>query len=170
MADDLFQQEMLWPDQHEGPYLLRVTMTTTDGHDEVIGVELWGTEPPAAGRFARWGEKALERWRESVGVPMPIQAHTLRLPLARLADDLTATRARALEIAHRAPPEGRKRGRPPLHDQDHYKQVATVYTLAQRRGLPPVISVAQYFRVSRWTAVGWVRRARHMTLLPPKGQ
>jgi hypothetical protein len=52
-------------------------------------------------------------------------------------------------------------------DEDHYRQVAHVYSRAASAGLPPTLAVMHTMFVSRPTASRWVAEARARRLIPP---
>jgi len=172
MVSIALQTERWWPDPATGPWRLRVSFAATPDRLIPIGVEMWGDVPPTPD--SRWAV-----WPTNLRQPGPVSPLTpsgLRLPLARLAEEMSEAAAhflptaRAQGLAEVAVLDAvvkarRRRGRPPLYPPEHFADVAAVYRCADGRGR--ILAVAAHYDVSRPTAAGWVKRARRLGLLQP---
>lgn len=144
----------------DSSHLVRVTIAEVDGRLRVVGVELWGIEPPADPRWIVWGNH--------LRTATPITPAELRLPITRLADEaVEELRDRwAGLIARSISPEaargpldalgapGRRRGRVG-YGPEHWEAVKAV---AEANLTGTARAVAEHFVVSRRTAQEWVRR------------
>lgn len=148
------------PEEKKNPSALPVvrnvpTVTTTDG---VITAALLREFP--AGRMIQEGARELahqfylqERIQdihEALGGigPHPQKAKSMR------------QRQRASKSPIGGP------GRPPYYDEDHFRQVAAIYTAAYETGLPPTQAVKDHYQISESAAGKHVRRARKLGFLP----
>jgi hypothetical protein len=101
----------------------------------------------------------------------PVPVHVIRRAVGRntgsgpRADAIKATlQAFALPISA----SGHPVGRPPVHDDAHYREVAQIYARAWRNGdRHPTLTVATEKAVSRTTAAKWVSAARQRGYLGP---
>jgi hypothetical protein len=82
-------------------------------------------------------------------------------------DRLQAQAADAYAEARDLPSGKRKRVR--ITD-DHLREVAQVYRVAENLGRPPTREVANHFKTPHSTAAKWVATARRKAFLPPVGQ
>jgi len=176
---------------------LRLTLRVVKDRYEVVGVELWSTAPPD---FAAWKAESRRRFEAAFTEPVPIRATTIRLPLERLAKDVVSHLRRYAPIirsgrtptlttssgkrsggrpfsaaARRAAefiehPGKSTRGRQPFYDEDHFVEVARIYSEALLAGRPPTLAVAKTHNVSKSTAAHWISRARDKGYLPPTSQ
>jgi hypothetical protein len=160
--------DLLWPDAHTGPFYVRITIDEMSDKIGVSGFVIFGKmpglDPTWSGRTVNT-EAVLVSPRTIHSVPVGALSASLLNELRTRWAPLIAARcqsdgAQRSAVALRNP--GPKRGRPPLYDHAHFAEVERVY-----RGSPgrPVMAVAEAFNVSRWTAVGWVRRARALGLI-----
>lgn len=157
------QYERLYPDRDTGPYLLRLTFAVIDERPEVVGIEMWGQEPPTADRHTQWEAVA------APDGPLRITSTAIRLPLDRLAAEAFENLGIHVPLEPRPLAKGPSSevGRPPEYGDDHWRLVAGIYSAALRRGGHPTTTVAQHFKVSKSAAAKWVARCRAMELLPP---
>lgn len=81
-------------------------------------------------------------------------------------DRLQAQAADAYAEARDLPTSKRKRVR--ITD-DHLREVARVYRVAENMGMPPTREVANHFKTPHSTAAKWVATARRKKFLPPVG-
>lgn len=58
-------------------------------------------------------------------------------------------------------------GRPPYYDEEHFRQVAAIYSAAWENGLHPTQAVKDHYQISESAAGKHVRRARRLGFLPP---
>ena len=162
----------LWPDPERGPLRLRVWFGRVDGRRAIVGLELWGVDPP----------RPLPQWFGTEKLPdAAIRAEDVRLPLGRLLDsrvahELSAVRmSRALwgdvpgheETVRRFEERlGTYRvGRPRLSDE-FLEQVTAIYNAAVADGeRKPAMRVLEELGPLTGTTVpetarGWIRQAR----------
>lgn len=157
---------MLWRDEKSGSWRLTLRLELVEGRLECT----------------RFGIEAMP------GSPAGIKTTVLRkLPLARLVDQLRDEHIRGFEwlgaetqiwgaggrsdeagdIAALRAAIRTKPGRPVMYDDDHYRQVAAIYSAAEASRQPPAKAVADNLGVARTTAIKWVQRARERGFLPP---
>lgn len=156
------QYEQLYPDPEAGPYLLRLTIEDVDKRLEIVGIEMWGQQPPV-GEAAPWGIES------PADTPQRITSTAIRLPLDKLA--MAALEGMGHVTSHAARPVPRggdtksKGGRPP-RSPEHWNKVAKIYSAALASGKRPTSTVATQLDVSKTTAAKWVARCRAQGLLP----
>jgi hypothetical protein len=155
----------LWPDPQTGPFWLRLWVKQVDDRPAIVGVEMWGVEPPTAEvtltdttaitrkdiRDLRL-DKLLDGWRAMMGsyARATVDTHYAKAPdkeakLARFE--------RRLGVKHT--------GRPRLTDE-FLREVADIYTKAVDKGDPaPALQVQMKLGAATVeTARGWIRQAR----------
>jgi hypothetical protein len=180
----------------EGDYSVRLTMARIDGRPEVVGVEMWGIDPNSPEIPPSWRQRDTPGFWPEDAEPTAITSTELRLPLGRMFEDwrkeTISTATHIIEQGDHEPdtdiqpwskwrPEAEavletttaktRAGRPKKWGDDHYREVAAVYTKAIRNGEASAKTVAR-----RWdlplpegtrTAVKWISRARQLGHLPP---
>ncbi|HTV10354.1 MAG TPA: hypothetical protein VME20_00700 [Acidimicrobiales bacterium] len=177
MDQELWCTERRWPDRDAGPLTLRLTFGLVAGRPEVVGVELWGTDP-AAVDIPNWPGLLLKPSVPGNGEPAPIRTETMRLPLRRLLDEWRAKAVRRgtiaadvdllsdadarlprsyreMAIRHAVYAGAKRKGRADAHKDDHWQAVADVYLASSLRG------VMDTWHVSKGTASKWVWVARN---------
>lgn len=177
-----FERRVLWPDHERGPWLLSFWFIELNYRSECVGFEMRS--------FVKDNETEQE-----VVAPGPVQplTATLHRDVAFDAESQRARKAGASYVPHsflrmfdldpdqlmesgwgraeaRAIGEadtGRPPGRPRTYGEDHFREVAAVYSAADRRGLHATKAVQDHFaqkwddEVTRSQAAKWVHRARH---------
>lgn len=163
----------LWPDDQHGPFRLRISFGAVDGREAVVGVEMWGIEPPSG----NWS--VLDALPEFGAVNLddipdtPILAADIRLRLGAILDAWVAqnlahaSAARKLwgDSANLQKFQGRfeddRKGRPHLSD-DFLRRVETIYNEAVTAGdRRPAVRVQQELGArTASTARSWIRQAR----------
>lgn len=164
MTDWLAPSEQAW--EHDGAsWRVILRWAEIDGFAECVGIEI-----------------------EPAGDTSILRATILRaLPFGKLVRDARNARYESSwgpaiealagtpegqEIPRRSDREARAWGakterRRPQLDDEHYAEVARVYSNAANRGLPPRRTVASVMRVSEPTASRWIAETRSRGLLPP---
>lgn len=180
----------LWPDEHEGPWLLHLRFKVIDGRAECVGLELRSFREPdepascTPGTVFLWGSSGIERLVEIDAATERISASLVRgLPIGRLLDEarrggasLRHPRAFDQEPGWSPDPAARidagqkfeaakRRGRPTQWTSERLAEVADVYLEAWIAGDPPRKAVAERFHVSMAAAAKLVGRARKTGLL-----
>jgi hypothetical protein len=185
---------MGWKVFREGDYSVRLTMARIDGRPEVVGVEMWGIDPDSSEIPPSWRRR--DFWPENAE-PTAITATKLRLPLGRMFEDwrkrAITTATHIIEQGDHYPdteiqpwskwrPEAEailattsaktRAGRPKKWGDDHYREVAAVYTEAIRNGEASANAVARHWGLplsegGARRAVKWISRARQLGHLPP---
>jgi hypothetical protein len=155
----------LWPDPENGPLRLSLWFGRVDGRPAVVGVEMWGIEPP-------------QGWPLTTDLPdSAIRAEDVRLPLGKMLDGWTELNYRYARASlalwgdlpgHKETVRtfeqriGSKRvGRPRLSD-DFLEKVTATYNAAVREGdRRPALRVQEELGAAvAETARGWIRQAR----------
>lgn len=155
----------LWPDPHEGPWALTLFFDEIDGRPECVGLSIRsdGDAVPLMGTNVRPQRLTTQVLRS---IPFARAVRSARQALTwiwaeRAAGNLGKD---GQGIAQRVAPKWQKRGRRDYGDE-HYRNVAEVYTAAWKAGDAPTRAVAEWGQVSRSAAANWVSRCRHMGLL-----
>ena len=194
MADDvtiLGSRSRRWPDQDEGPWVLRLTFGIVSDRPAVVGVELYAIDPEQIAQVVPgWPELAHgSASTEFPAVPEPISSTGVRVPLGELLAEFLAGAKRSAWIAANAKhapswtsleewrqsgartlkkiedaTAKRGPGRPAVYDRAHFEQVAGIYAEALRYGEAPTEAVAFEMHVSKSTAAKWVAKARSQKL------
>jgi len=93
---ELLAHPFLWPSPTTGPYRVRLTFGRIDGRPVVVGVEMWGVQPPA--NPEAWHDFSIRAaasdgtdnpFRFAEVPPLPdvaVSAAAIRLPLGALLD------------------------------------------------------------------------------------
>lgn len=179
-----FERRMLWPDEHEGPWLLVFSFLELNQRSECVGFEIRsfvkdveGQQAPVAPgpikplttttlrqvSFDSLAQQARKNGSAFVPHSFYNLLSQLGLESAGVEKLLNEAEARATGAAD----TGRPPGRPKSYEQDHFGEVAEVYLQADRMGLPATRAVQEHFarkwddEVSRSQAAKWVYRARH---------
>lgn len=156
--------ETWWPDPEDGPYRVRFVVVLAEGRPRIARLEIDGMAFGAGGPVT------------------PITSESVRLPVAQLLHDAmpmirdladTAASGRGMAARFFAHPTVREAlqvnsrpGRPRLWGDEHFREVADVYTRAMADGFPPTTAVRTHWNVSKSTAAKWVARCRDDGLLP----
>jgi hypothetical protein len=170
---------LLWPDEHSGPWLIRVMLAPIKGRREPVGLEIRSYR----GRDEAWPPE-LPVWDQN---PPVLTTSVLReLPFATMIADLRReTAAGDIELYDRL------EGQPGFHTEAEraelrqlksaaaadlaaprrnttgLREVAAVYRQAWKGGRPPTQAVADHFTISQSAAAKRVSRARQAGYLPP---
>lgn len=144
-----------------------------DRFRKVVSTRLW--KPMAVSlmtrylaRFMEEGGRPDEEFPLAHG-PRAVSAHESRPSAAmRWIEQLESHASEAYAVARDKPttPVKRKRNR---ITNEFLKDVARVYSSADKIGLPPTREVANHFKAPHSTAAKWVATARKRALLPPPG-
>lgn len=174
------ERRLLWPDRQRGPWLLVFWYVELDGRVECVGFEMRsivkdterdqevvapeGPRRLTASTLDRVAFDGLQHEaRESGGRYTP-------RGLVKILESLGADPEKTLEwwqSLDRKPTTAPGPGRPRTYGPDHFLEVATVYSAADRHGRPATKAVQEHFAekwgedVKRGQAAKWVHRARH---------
>jgi hypothetical protein len=156
-----------WPDELEGPWLVRLGWREVGGRKECVGMVLAQKEPAYGDPYPPAPILTATKVR---AVPVGDFIDRGRRMLAGSAETVAGLdeaegqpedAKRVREYGRRF--EGKAGGRPRLYGEEHYRHVARVYSDAWRGGEPPTQAVERhpdFEPISHSTAARWVRECR----------
>ncbi|GAA2347204.1 hypothetical protein GCM10010170_034570 [Dactylosporangium salmoneum] len=144
-----------FPDEEQGPWMLRLYWQQIDGRTECVGMKLSSMASPAENRAV-----PPHLQMPTVGVPLPL---TLVRDL-KLGEIIRAERERldaGQVVAPAKPPSLRQ------STWERLQEAATIYRAAYATSGKPTSAVADHFGLTVGGASNLVSRARELGLLPP---
>ena len=168
--------EFLWPNEELGPWLVRIWWRLQHGVETPVGFSItsWVTDQD---RRASGPHNNLPTEDADVVLPRIDGQFIRSLPMGGLIGasrdymswllnlETTDSVWKEQTSAERDAINSTRRGRD-LGD-DHYQEVAQVYSDAVNSGHPPTIAVATHFTIAKSSAAKKVARARERGFLPP---
>ena len=167
------ESSVLWPDEDDPAWFIRLWWRLVDGRYEVTGFEMGSTLGNRALtatllRSVPLGALIEEGRRYQIAYENKKVAdlegdQEFRESFNELGldpDDLLRMSVRELEVLTNPPARSR-------YNEDHWRRVTAVYDRAWATGWPPTRAVAEHFGVTRSTAAKWVSNCRKKLLLPP---